>query len=88
VEVGVQEFFASKDGFTRHSRNWLKNGWRPLNMRAHILNIELLLFYMFWPIKLFISNLTLFMGHPQYVTTLSNVTVAYSGLFWLLCVMM
>jgi hypothetical protein len=26
VEVGVQEFFASKDGFTRHSRNWLKNG--------------------------------------------------------------
>jgi hypothetical protein len=36
---------------TRPSRNWLKNGWRPRNMRACILNIELLLFCMVWPIN-------------------------------------
>jgi hypothetical protein len=35
-----------------NSRNWLKNGWRPLNMRACILNIGLILFCMSWPIKL------------------------------------
>jgi hypothetical protein len=29
---------------------WKKNGWRPLNMWACILNTELLLFCMFWPI--------------------------------------
>jgi hypothetical protein len=52
VEVAVEEFFAS-----RNSRN----------MRACILNTELLLFCMFWPTKLFISNPTLFMGHPQYI---------------------
>jgi hypothetical protein len=67
VEVAVEDFLVPKikSGFTRHSRNWLKNGWRPLNMRACILNIELLLFCMFWPIKVFILNLTLFMEHPQ-----------------------
>jgi hypothetical protein len=32
-------------------------------MRACTLNTDLHLFCMFWPIKLFISNPTLFMGH-------------------------
>jgi hypothetical protein len=68
VEVAVEECFASKDesGFTRHSRNWLKNGRRPLNMRACISSIDLLLFCMFWPIDIYVLNTTLFMGHPQY----------------------
>jgi hypothetical protein len=41
-------------------------------MSACILNTELLLFCMFWPIKVFISNPTLFMGHPQYFTDTSK----------------
>jgi hypothetical protein len=69
VEVAVEEFLLPKikSGSTRHSRNWLKNGRRPLNMRVCILNTELLLFCMFWTIKFFISNPTLFMEHPQYL---------------------
>jgi hypothetical protein len=56
VEVSIEEFFAYK--VTRHSRNWLKNGWRPLNMRVCILNTELLLFCMFCPISFnFESNI-------------------------------
>jgi hypothetical protein len=38
-------------------------------MRACILNIELLLFCMFWRIQFFISNPTVFMGHHQYQET-------------------
>jgi hypothetical protein len=70
VEIAAEEFLLPKikSGFTRHSRNWLKNGRRPLNMRACILNIEFLLFCMFWPIKVFISNPPLFLGHPQYLS--------------------
>jgi hypothetical protein len=68
VEVVVEEFLLPKikSGFTRHSRNWLKNGRRPLNMRACILYIELLILYVLAN-NIFISNPTLFMGHPQYV---------------------
>jgi hypothetical protein len=46
VEVAVEEILLPKikSDFTRYSRNWPKNGWRPLNMRAFILNPELLLF--------------------------------------------
>jgi hypothetical protein len=68
VEVAVEEFFVSKDrewfyqAFKELAEKWV----RPLNMRVCILNIELLLFCMICPIKLFISNPTLFMGHPQY----------------------
>jgi hypothetical protein len=67
VEVAVEELLLPKikSGFTRHSRKWLKNGRRPLDMRACILNIELILFYMFWPIQVFISNPTLFTEHSQ-----------------------
>jgi histone-lysine N-methyltransferase SETMAR len=52
VEVAVEEFLVPKikSGFTRHSRNLLNNGRKPFNMRACILNTELLLFCMFWPI--------------------------------------
>jgi hypothetical protein len=68
VKVAVEEFLLPKikSGFTRHSRNWLKKRWRPLNMRACILNTELLLFCMFWPIKVFISNPTLLMADPAF----------------------
>jgi hypothetical protein len=74
VVVAVEEYLLPKikSGFTRHSRNWQKNGRRPLNMRACIVNTELLVFCMFWPIKLFISNPTLFMGHSQYIHTTSH----------------
>jgi hypothetical protein len=43
VEVAVEEFFLPKikSGFTRHSGNFLKNGQRPLKMRACVLNTEL-----------------------------------------------
>jgi hypothetical protein len=44
-------------------------------MRAYILNTELLLFCMFWPMKVFISNPTLFMGHPQYFLPDSDSSV-------------
>jgi hypothetical protein len=67
VEDVVEEFLFPKikELFYQALRNWLKNGQRPLNMGACILNIEFLLFCMFWTIKMSISNPTLFMGHSQ-----------------------
>jgi histone-lysine N-methyltransferase SETMAR len=62
VEVAVEEFFASKDKewfyqtFKELAEKWVKT----IEHEGLFLNIELLLFCMFWP-----SNLTLFMGHPQ-----------------------
>jgi hypothetical protein len=53
VEVAVEEFFASKDkewfyqAFKELAEKWVK----IINMKARILNTELLLFCMFWPIK-------------------------------------
>jgi hypothetical protein len=67
VEVAVEEFFATKDKVWFYQAFKELAGWRPLNMRTCILNIELLLFCMFWPIKVLILNPTLFMGHPQYI---------------------
>jgi hypothetical protein len=67
VEVAIEEFFASKDkewfyqAFKELDEKWV----RPLKMRACIVNMEFLLSCMFWPIKVFISIPTLFMGHPQ-----------------------
>jgi hypothetical protein len=54
-----------KSRFSRHSRHWPENGRRPLNMRACTLNIELLLFCMFWAINVFILNPLLFTGQSQ-----------------------
>jgi histone-lysine N-methyltransferase SETMAR len=67
VEVAIEEFFASKDKewFYQAFKELVEKWMRPLNMRACILNVELLLFCMFRPIKIFILNPALFMGHPQ-----------------------
>jgi hypothetical protein len=65
----LKNFFASKDkewfyqAFKEPAEEWVKT----LEHESFILIIELLLFCMFRPIKVFISNPTLFMGHPQYV---------------------
>jgi hypothetical protein len=66
VAVAVEEFFASKEKewfyqtFKELAEKWVKT----MNMRACILNIELLLFYVLAN-KIFISNSKLFMGHPH-----------------------
>jgi hypothetical protein len=53
VEVGDEEFFASKDKewFYQVFKELAENGRIPLNMRPCILSTELHLFCMFWPIK-------------------------------------
>jgi hypothetical protein len=67
VEVEVEEFFLPKinSGFTRHSRNWLKSGRRPLNMRACILNTELLLFCYILANKSFHFESDIIYGRPS-----------------------
>jgi hypothetical protein len=65
MEIAVEEVFASKDkewfyqAFKELAEKWAKT----IELKACILNIELLLFYMFCPIKIFILNPKLFMGH-------------------------
>jgi histone-lysine N-methyltransferase SETMAR len=56
VEVAVEEIFASKDieWFYQAFKELAENGRKPLNMSDCILNIELLLFFMLWPITIFI----------------------------------
>jgi hypothetical protein len=65
VEVVAEEFFAYKDkewfyqAFKKLAEKWVKT------IEYEGLYFELLLFCMFWPINVFILNLTLFMLHPQ-----------------------
>jgi histone-lysine N-methyltransferase SETMAR len=56
VEVAVEEIFASKDKewFYQAFKEMAEKSVKPLNMWACILNTELLLFCMFWPITVFI----------------------------------
>jgi hypothetical protein len=70
LELAFEEFLLPKikSGFTRHSRNWLKNGPRLLNMRACILNIVLFIFCMFWPIKTFHFESDIIYGTPLVIT--------------------
>jgi hypothetical protein len=69
VEVAVEEFFASNDkewfyqAFKELAEKWVKT---IEHVGLYFECIELLVFCMFCPIKVFILNPTLFMGHPQY----------------------
>jgi histone-lysine N-methyltransferase SETMAR len=67
VEVAGEEFFASEDkewfyrAFKELAEKWMKT----IEHEGLYFDFKLLLFCMFWLIKLFILNPTLFMGHPQ-----------------------